>query len=302
MAATCGAQVPQSVISGGAGQASWFTVRSRACGVALPHVRGRVGGEPLLPGRRPLRRRRRARQHPRRLPRRPVRDVLAGRRPVHRQREHRGRDPGDRLRPRRPTDQDRPLHRHVRREQRVHRVRQPAQQPLDGGARQVRGRGGAEGEAVQRAGRVGLVRRALALQVRHEHQAARACGRVERELGQARRGRRRAASCPRRAPAPRSACTPAAGTRRSPRRNPAMMPVGSAVAVGLTAETTPDVPSDTTTSPGPAPSPSAAPALSPVPGPSSTPSGVRPAASPGPSTRGSTTSVRPKARSSRSRR
>ena len=45
---------------------------------SAPARGGRVGGEPLLPGRRPLRRRGGPRQRPRRLPRRPVRDVLAG--------------------------------------------------------------------------------------------------------------------------------------------------------------------------------------------------------------------------------
>ena len=115
-------------------------------------------------------------------------------------------------------------------------------------------------------GRVGTVRHALTVEVRHEHDTVGAGRGLERERCRA----LRSSTPSRRAIA--SVTLVALSVHTSGRKrpvasaNPATAPVASAVGVSLTANTVPDVPIETTTSPGAAPMPSAAAMLSPVPG------------------------------------
>ena len=272
-------------------------------GVALAHRRRRLGLERLGVGRRPLRRRvgrRPAPRPPAARPRRPRTRRAWAAAPAARARPARsGRPPPTGPPP--PTRNAR-SHRHPGRDQRVQRVGEPAQQPLDRGPGQVRrrrawpgvspcsapvasGRFGvrspsrygtstspsAPGRRGQRQpGQLGVV------DAEHARGRVQHPGRVERadqrqvlaggrgEAGDDAGRRRRSAWCS--PPRPRPRC-----------------------------------PSETTTSPGAgARARARRRRCRPAPGPSRTPSGVRPAASAGPSTRGSRTSSRPKARSSRS--
>ena len=173
-------------------------------GVPLAHRRGRVGLAQRRPGRLP------ARAAP---PRRPAPTPPGGPRRRRRTRRARARPPAGRAPPARSActaaDRAPPPIRNTRRTgtpaclQRVDGVGEPAQQALHRGAGQVLAVRRAQRQAVQRAGRVGPVRRPLALEVGHEHQAARARPARSAPARRAGRGRRRAAGRWRRAPAPR---------------------------------------------------------------------------------------------------
>ena len=139
--------------------------------------------------------------------------------------------------------------RSTRRDRRAARTRRP--RPRRGRGARVSSTCAAPVTMPDASGRFG---RALAVEVRHDHHAARARRRGERERVERRRGRHRAT------PRPSSVTFVALSVHTSGRKrpvasaNPATAPVGSAVGVSLTAYTVPDVPSEIATSPGRSPS------------------------------------------------
>ena len=124
-------------------------------------------------------------EHPGGLPRGSVGDVLAGRRDVDVEPEDGRCDRAHGRGLRAAADEEQALHRDALGAERVDAVGQCAEHPLDRGAGEVRGRGVGQPHPVQGARGVGLVGRALALEVGDQDESVGAGRGAQRQLGQA---------------------------------------------------------------------------------------------------------------------